>query len=110
MAQERKKTVHAPDAWSKLCKQSLARLLQKVYEVDPIIYPKCQGAMSVVAIITTVTWCCRVELIVVFANAHGVIEDPKELPKIIDCAMQQERVRQRTSCARSLPELALVSV
>jgi len=55
--QENTKTVQAPDAWSKLRKQSWARLLQKVYEVDPFICPKCQGSMSVVAIITTSPWC-----------------------------------------------------
>ncbi len=47
----------APDAWSKLRKQSWARLLRKVYEVDSFIYPKRKGARSVIA----------------------VIEDPKEL-------------------------------
>jgi len=77
-----------PDAWSRLRKQSWARLLQKVYEVDPFICPKCQGVMSVVAI----------------------IEDPKELTKIIDWAKQQEQERQVTFCARSPPDLALASV
>jgi hypothetical protein len=81
-------TVEVPDSWSKLRKQSWARLLQKVYEVDPFICPKCQGTMSVVAI----------------------IEDPKELTKIIDWAKQQERESPVTVCARSPPELALASV
>jgi hypothetical protein len=36
----------APDAWSKLRKQSWARLLQKVYEIDPFVCPKCQGTMQ----------------------------------------------------------------
>jgi hypothetical protein len=40
-----------PDVWSKLRKQNWARLLQKVYEVDPFVCPKCQGTMSVVAMI-----------------------------------------------------------
>jgi len=62
--------------------------LQKVYEVDPFICPKCQGTMSVVAI----------------------IEDPKELTKIIDWASQQEREQSVTVCARSPPKLELVSV
>jgi len=81
-------TTEAPDAWSKLRKQSWARLLQKVYEIDPFVCPKCQGTMSVVA----------------------VIEDPKELGKIIDWAKQQEREHTVTVCARSPPELVLVSV
>jgi len=49
--QEIEETVQTPDAWAKLRKQSWARLLQKVYKVDPFICPECQGAMSVVAII-----------------------------------------------------------
>jgi len=81
-------TVEAPDAWSQLRKQRWARLLQKVYEVDPFVCPKCQGAMSVVAI----------------------IEDPKELSKIIDWASQQERELPKTGYARSPPELALANV
>jgi hypothetical protein len=85
---ENQETVHAPDAWAKLRKQSWARLLQKVYEVDPFVCPKCQGSMSVVAI----------------------IEDPKELTKIIDWAKQQERKQSVTVCARSPPELSLASV
>jgi hypothetical protein len=85
---EEASNVEAPDAWSKLRKQSWARLLQKVYEVDPFICPKCQGSMSVVAI----------------------IEDPKELGKIIDWANQQELEQPVTVCVRSPPELALATV
>jgi len=80
--------VQVPDAWSKLRKQSWARLLQKVYEVDPFVCPRCHGSMSVVAI----------------------IEDPKELTKIIEWVSQQERDQQVTVCARSPPHLELVSV
>ena len=87
-APENEEAVQVPDAWSKLRKQSWARLLQKVYEVDPFICPKCQGLMSVVAI----------------------IEDPKELTKIIDWVSQQERDQPVTVCARSPPVRALVSV
>ena len=86
--QEKPETVQVSDAWSKLRKQSWARLLQKVYEVDPFVCPKCQGTMSVVAI----------------------IEDPKELAKIINWAKQQEREQPVAVCARSPPELALVAV
>ena len=81
-------SAEVPDAWSTLRKQSWARLLQKVYEVDPFVCAKCQGSMSVVAI----------------------IEDPKELGKIIDWAQQQEREQQLTVCARSPPEPVLMSV
>ncbi len=62
--------------------------MQKVYEVDPFICPKCQGTMSVVAI----------------------IEDPEELSKIIAWARQQEKEPILSVCARSPPKLALVSV
>jgi hypothetical protein len=77
-----------PDAWSRLRRQSWARLLRKVYEVDPFICPQCQGVMSVVAI----------------------IEDPKELAKIIDWAKKQERESLLPVCVRSPPEPALLSV
>jgi len=40
----------------------------------------------------------------------AIIEDPKELTKIIDWAKQQEQERQVTFCARSPPDLALASV
>jgi hypothetical protein len=59
-----------PDAWARLRRHSWARLLQKVYEVDPFLCPKCGGAMSVVA----------------------VIEDPGELRKIIEW-VQANQVR-----------------
>jgi hypothetical protein len=78
----------APDTWSRLRRQSWARLLQKVYEVDPFICSKCQGTMSVVAI----------------------IEDPQELTKIIDWAKKQNPDVCPETCTRSPPELALLSV
>jgi hypothetical protein len=76
------------DAWSRLRRQSWARLLQKVYEVDPLICPKCQGTMSVVAI----------------------IEGPAELARIIEWAKQQEQEPLLSVCARAPPEPALVPV
>ena len=36
---------------SKEWRQNWARLIQKVYEVDPLIYPKCQGEMRIIAFI-----------------------------------------------------------
>ena len=36
---------------SKEAKQNWARLIQKVYEVDPLICPKCQGQMKIISII-----------------------------------------------------------
>jgi hypothetical protein len=35
----------SPDAWPKQRRQSRARLLKKIYEVDLLICPKCQGVM-----------------------------------------------------------------
>ncbi len=32
-------------------RQNWARLIQKIYEVDPLICPKCQGEMRVIAFI-----------------------------------------------------------
>jgi hypothetical protein len=32
-------------------KQNWARLIQKIYEVDPLICPKCQGTMKIISII-----------------------------------------------------------
>jgi len=31
--------------------QNWARLIQKIYEVDPLIYPKCQGPMRIISFI-----------------------------------------------------------
>jgi len=74
-----------PDVWPKLRRQSWARLLQKVYEVDPFSCPKCRGTMSVVAI----------------------IEEPEELIRIIEWAKNQEQEALLSDCARSPPEQRL---
>jgi hypothetical protein len=36
---------------SKQFRQNWARLIQKIYEVDPLVCPKCQGVMKVIAFI-----------------------------------------------------------
>jgi hypothetical protein len=59
-----------PDAWGRQRKQSWARLLRKIYEVDPFLCPKCSGLMRVVAI----------------------IQDPEELRKIIAWAAEKTEV------------------
>jgi hypothetical protein len=69
------------DVWSRLRKQSWARLLQKVYEVDPFVCPKCQGTMAVIAI----------------------IEEENELDKIIAWKLKQP---QKTESVRAPPETA----
>ena len=33
------------------CRKNWARLIQKIYEVDPLICPKCNGAMKIIAFI-----------------------------------------------------------
>jgi len=48
---------------SKSSRQSWARLIQKVYEVDPLICPKCSHKMRIVAI----------------------INEPSEVNKILEC-------------------------
>ena len=48
---------------SKASGQSWARLIQKVYEVDPLVCPKCGHAMKVISIVT----------------------DPSEVNKIMEC-------------------------
>ena len=57
-----------PDSWARLRKKNWARLLKKVYEVDPFLCPNCGGTMVVV----------------------GVIEDPVKLKAIIEWATAQQ--------------------
>ncbi len=40
-----------PELTDKAFRQNWARLIQKIYEVDPLICPKCSGAMRVIAFI-----------------------------------------------------------
>ena len=39
-----------PEGSSKECRRNWARLIQKIYEVDPLTCPKCKGRMSTVTI------------------------------------------------------------
>ena len=39
------------DGSSKSFRQNWARLIQKIYEVDPLTCPKCSGAMKVISVI-----------------------------------------------------------
>jgi len=41
---------HSPDA--RALRRSRAQLIKGVYEVDPLVCPKCQGEMRVIALIT----------------------------------------------------------
>jgi hypothetical protein len=38
-----------PQGNSKAFRKSWARLIQKIYEVDPLVCPKCQGAMRIIS-------------------------------------------------------------
>jgi hypothetical protein len=40
---------HSPDA--RVLRRSWAQLIKRVYEVDPLVCPKCQGEMRIVAFI-----------------------------------------------------------
>ncbi|MFZ3106465.1 MAG: hypothetical protein WA105_03700 [Candidatus Hydromicrobium sp.] len=39
------------DGYIKGCNKSWARLIKKIYEVDPLICPKCGGLMKIIAFI-----------------------------------------------------------
>ncbi|OGR11583.1 MAG: hypothetical protein A2277_04685 [Desulfobacterales bacterium RIFOXYA12_FULL_46_15] len=39
------------DRSSKESRQNWARLIQKIYEVDPLVCPKCQGTMRIISFI-----------------------------------------------------------
>lgn len=39
------------DDSSKECRKNWARLIQKIYEADPLTCPKCSGAMKVISVI-----------------------------------------------------------
>lgn len=40
-----------PEGYSKALRKNWARLIQKIYEVDPLTCPKCQGKMHIIAFI-----------------------------------------------------------
>jgi len=37
-----------PHENAKTCRRNWARLIQKIYETDPLICPKCQGAIRMI--------------------------------------------------------------
>jgi len=39
------------DLYNKSCSKSWARLIKKIYEVDPLLCPKCKGQMRIIAFI-----------------------------------------------------------
>ncbi len=40
--------IPAPDLSNRACRRSWARLIQKIYEVDPLVCPKCSGIMRAI--------------------------------------------------------------
>ena len=44
-------SIQESDGSSKSFRQNWARLIQKIYEVDPLTCPKCSGAMKVISVI-----------------------------------------------------------
>jgi len=44
-------TILPNDMSSSEARQNWARLIQKIYEVDPLVCPKCQGQMKIISII-----------------------------------------------------------
>ncbi|MCP4076204.1 MAG: hypothetical protein GY744_08465 [Gammaproteobacteria bacterium] len=43
-------TIMPNDMSSSEARQNWARLIQKIYEVDPLVCPKCQGQMKIISI------------------------------------------------------------
>ena len=39
------------EEYNKSCSKSWARLIKKIYEVDPLLCPKCGGSMRIIAFI-----------------------------------------------------------
>ena len=44
-------TIMSNDMSGSVAKQNWARLIQQIYEVDPLVCPKCQGQMKIISII-----------------------------------------------------------
>ncbi len=44
-------TVNPNEMYSNEFRQNWARLIQKIYEVDPLTCPKCQGSMRIISFI-----------------------------------------------------------
>jgi len=60
---------------TKASMQSWARLIQKVYEVDPLVCPKCGSEMSKMPLVPEVP----------VVKVIAVITDPSEVNTILEC-------------------------
>ena len=63
----------SPDPSSKLARQRWAALIKRVYEVDPLICPRCGGLMRIISFIKT----CQGEVIRKILTHCGLREDPE---------------------------------
>jgi hypothetical protein len=60
---------------NKTSRRSWARLIQKVYEVDPLVCPKCGSVMPKMPLVPEVP----------VVKVVAVITDPSEVNKILEC-------------------------
>jgi len=71
---------------SKEFRQNWARLIQKVYEVDPLICPKCQGPMKIISFIEEIE---IIEMILQHLGLWNIrnhdppAHDPIHIPELI---------------------------
>jgi len=71
---------------NKTFRQNWARLIQKIYEVDPLVCPKCQGAMRVISSIED-PYVIRAILAVGMSRQEGRIFKVKRSAKVIGIVM-----------------------
>ena len=70
------------DEYTKGCNKSWARLIKKIYEVDPLICPKCGGQMRIIAFIED-RWLRRYWIIWVYMNLEETSPHPEHLRLLI---------------------------
>ena len=84
-----------PDLWSREIKRNWSRLIRKVYEIDPMLCPRCEHPTSVIASIETPTVIRRIleHLGLWLANARAEL-----------------RAHFRPACRIPAPPLSIVRV
>ena len=65
----------ADSAYRKKCRANWARLIQKIYEIDPLACPKCGGIMRILAFIEEAAVICKI------LDHLGLWDVPKRQPK-----------------------------
>jgi hypothetical protein len=48
--------IHEPEGDEKIVRRNWARLIQKIYEVDPLVCPKCNGPMRVISLCEAINY------------------------------------------------------